>query len=154
NYQYRAFGVPGLGFKRGLAEDLVIAPYASAMALMIEPEAACRNLHRLADDGQIGRYGLYEALDFTAARGPRGQRFATVRSLMSHHSGMSLLSLEYLLLNCPMQDRFEADPLLRASDLLLQERVPRAAPVFPHAAEVAGMRRGAEGDLTMRAFTS
>src|SRR6185436_14595178 len=76
NYQYRAFGVPGLGLKRGLGDDLVVAPYASALALMVAPEAACQNLQRLSADGLAGRYGLYEAIDFTAARVPRGQASA------------------------------------------------------------------------------
>ena len=70
NYQYRAFGVPGLGLKRGLAEDLVIAPYASVLALMVAPEAACRNLERLAAEGQQGAYGFYEAIDYTPSRLP------------------------------------------------------------------------------------
>ncbi len=68
NYQYRAFGVPGLGLKRGLAEDLVIAPYASVLGLMVAPEAACRNLKRLPLEGQLGDYGFYEAIDYTPAR--------------------------------------------------------------------------------------
>ncbi len=93
NYQYRAFGVPGLGLKRGLAEDLVVAPYASALALMVAPEAACRNLQRLAAEGLAGRFGFYEAIDYTPARLPRGQTSAVVRSFMAHHQGMSLLSL-------------------------------------------------------------
>ena len=93
NYQYRAFGVPGLGLKRGLAEDLVIAPYASALALMVAPEEACLNLQRLAADGFEGRYGFYEAIDYTPSRLPRGQSSAVVRSFMAHHQGMSFLSL-------------------------------------------------------------
>ena len=127
NYQYRAFGVPGLGFKRGLADDLVIAPYASAMALMVDPEAACANLRRLAGDGQLGPYGFYEAVDYTPARLPRGQESVTVRSYMAHHQGMAFLSLAYLLLDRPMQRRFAADPAFQATDLLLQERVPQGA---------------------------
>jgi cyclic beta-1,2-glucan synthetase len=126
NYQYRAFGVPGLGLKRGLAEDLVIAPYASALALMVMPEAACHNLQRLAADGLQGRYGMYEAIDFTPSRLPRGQTSVVVRSFMAHHQGMSLLSLAFLLLDRPMQKRFESDPLFQATNLLLQERIPAA----------------------------
>src|SRR3954452_18775873 len=87
NYQYRAFGVPGLGLKRGLAEDLVVAPYATVLALMVAPEEACRNLQRLAAEGLAGRYGMFEAIDFTAARLPRGHSAAVVRSFMSHHQG-------------------------------------------------------------------
>src|SRR5690606_39273100 len=85
NYQYRAFGVPGLGLKRGLSQDLVIAPYASMMALMVAPEAACANLERLSAAGFNGMFGLYEAIDYTPARLPRGQTHAVVRSFMAHH---------------------------------------------------------------------
>ena len=113
NYQYRAFGVPGLGLKRGLAEDLVVAPYASALALMVAPEASCQNLQRLAADGLAGRFGLYEAIDYTPARLPRGQASAVVRSFMAHHQGMILLSLAHLLLERPMQKRFEVGPAVQ-----------------------------------------
>jgi hypothetical protein len=109
NYQYRAFGVPGLGLKRGLAEDLVVAPYASMMALMVAPEQACANLQRLWADGAAGRYGMYEAVDYTASRLPRGQTRAVVRSFMAHHQGMGLLALAHLLLDRPMQRHFEGD---------------------------------------------
>ncbi|HWY86963.1 MAG TPA: glucoamylase family protein, partial [Gemmataceae bacterium] len=155
NYQYRAFGVPGLGLKRGLAEDLVIAPYASALGLMVAPEAACRNLERLTAEGQEGAYGMYEAVDYTPARVPRGTTSVTVRQFMSHHQGMSLLALAYLLLEKPMQRRFTADPMMRAADLLLQERVPKACvPIYPHVAEADATRLSAaveEG--TMRVYT-
>ncbi len=137
NYQYRAFGVPGLGFQRGLADDLVIAPYASAMALVVDPEAACANLERLATDGQLGAYGFYEAIDYTPARLATGKRSTTVRSFMAHHQGMSFLALAYVLLDRPMQRRFTADRSFRATDLLLQERVPRMLAIYPHPAEVS-----------------
>lgn len=137
NYQYRAFGLPGLGFKRGLSDDLVITPYASAMALMVEPEAACHNLRRLAKEGQMGTYGFYEAIDYTSARLPRGKDRVTVQSYMAHHQGMVLLSISYALLDRPMQRRFEAVPSFRATDLLLQERVPRTSVIYPHPAEVS-----------------
>ncbi|WP_447593896.1 GH36-type glycosyl hydrolase domain-containing protein [Aquipseudomonas campi] len=134
NYQYRAFGVPGLGLKRGLGEDIVIAPYASALALMVAPEAACKNLQRLADLGLAGPFGLYEAIDFTPARLPRGQQSAVVQSFMAHHQGMSLLALAYVLLDRPMQRRFESDPQFQATALLLQERIPKTAAQYLHAA--------------------
>jgi cellobiose phosphorylase len=127
NYQYRAFGAPGLGLKRGLGEDLVIAPYASALALMISPQEACGNLQRLAAEGREGAFGFYEAVDYTPSRLPPGVSSATVRSFMAHHQGMSLLALNNVLLNDPMPRRFMACPLLRAADLLLQERPPRTA---------------------------
>ena len=116
NYQYRAFGVPGLGFKRGLADDLVIAPYATVMAMMLSPEEAAANLQRLMAEGVMGRYGFYEAIDYTPARVPAGQTRVVVRSFMAHHEGMSLLSLAYAMLDQPMQRRFLADPLLRGID--------------------------------------
>ena len=154
NYQYRAFGVPGLGLKRGLAEDLVVAPYASALALMVAPEAACVNLQWLADEGLAGRFGMYEAVDYTPARLPRGQTSVVVRSFMAHHQGMTLLSLAYLLLDRPMQKRFEADPCFRATTLLLQERIPKTAVEYLHASEFPALSaalRGAETKL--RVFT-
>ena len=127
NYLYRAFGVPGLGLKRGLEEDLVIAPYASAMALMVAPEAACLNLQRLAKEHALGKFGFYEAIDFTLARLPRDSDSdrALVRSFMTHHQGMSFLAFSYLLHDKPMQKRFVADPLFQATLLLLQERIPK-----------------------------
>ncbi len=127
NYQYRAFGVPGLGLKRGLSEDLVIAPYASALALMVAPEAACVNLERLAAEGLEGELGFYEAVDYTPSRLPRGQQSVVVRSYMAHHQGMILLSLAHLLLGRPMQKRFAADAAFQATLLLLQERIPKRA---------------------------
>ncbi|CDI00748.1 Glycosyltransferase 36 [Candidatus Competibacter denitrificans Run_A_D11] len=125
NYQYHAFGVPGLGLKRGLASDLVVAPYASALALMVDPEAACANLQHLAAAGFTGPYGFYEAIDYTPSRLPRGQHHAVVRSYMAHHQGMSFLALAYLLLDRPMQKRFAATPQFQATALLLQERLPK-----------------------------
>jgi cyclic beta-1,2-glucan synthetase len=100
-YQYRAFGVPGLGFKRGLAEDLVIAPYATALALTVAPREACRNLETLIADGFLGDYGLYEAIDYTPSRILPGTSHAVVRCFMAHHQGMSLLALEHALLDGP-----------------------------------------------------
>ena len=137
NYQYRAFGVPGLGLKRGLASDLVIAPYASALALMVEPEEACINLQRLASEGLIGKFGFYEAVDFTSSRLPREQSRVVVKSFMAHHEGMSLLSLAYLILDRPMQKRFESDPLFEASMLLLQERIPKRTMFYLHTSRLS-----------------
>ncbi len=145
NYQYRAFGVPGLGLKRGLADDLVVAPYASALALMVAPEAACRNLQRLAAAGAEGRFGFHEAIDYTPSRQRRRESQALVRSYMAHHQGMSLLALASLLLDRPMQKRFASDPLFQATLLLLQERIPRASAFYVHTAEVTGIQAGAGG---------
>ncbi|MBA3386345.1 MAG: cyclic beta 1-2 glucan synthetase, partial [Chthoniobacterales bacterium] len=156
NYQYRAFGVPGLGLKRGLAEDLVIAPYASAMALMVAPREACENLQRLADEGREGVYGFYEAIDYTPSRLPPDESSVTVKSFMAHHQGMSLLALVYLLRDLPMQRRFLSRPLLKAADLLLQERVPRAeANVLPEDLALEDSRpERADGEGVMRVLTN
>ena len=155
NYQYRAFGVPGLGLKRGLAEDLVVAPYASALALMVAPEAACLNLQRLAAEGLAGRLGLFEAIDYTPSRQRRGESSAVVRSFMAHHQGMSLLSCAYVLLARPMQKRFESDPLFQATLLLLQERIPRAALFHSHATDLSDLRAGGGGpEPPVRVLTS
>ena len=155
NYQYRAFGVPGLGFKRGLAEDLVIAPYATLMALMVEPREAWRNLEELVREGAAGKYGLYEALDYTAVRVPRGQTHAAIQSFMAHHQGMSFLSLAYLLLSRPMQRRFNANPFFKSAELLLHERVPRETSVlYPHELEASSSRESASAtEATLRVFT-
>jgi cellobiose phosphorylase len=141
NYQYGAFGVPGLGLKRGLSEDLVVAPYATALALMIDPKAALQNLHRLVDEGLAGTYGFYEAIDYTPARVLRGQAGAIVRQFMAHHQAMTLLSLSHVLLDRPMQRRFEADAELQATLLLLQERIPKRVAIHSHAGDRADLRR-------------
>ncbi|HAA03308.1 MAG TPA: cyclic beta 1-2 glucan synthetase, partial [Syntrophobacteraceae bacterium] len=137
NYQYTAFGVPGLGLKRGLAGDLVVAPYASVLALMVAPEEAVQNLETLDSRGFQGRYGFYEAIDYTPTHLPHGQSNAVVRSFMAHHQGMSLLSLAYLMLDRPMQKRFESDPAFQATMLLLQERLPKATAFYSHTAGIS-----------------
>jgi cyclic beta-1,2-glucan synthetase len=148
NYQYRAFGAPGLGLKRGLEEDAVIAPYASAMALMVSPEKACENLEVLDKKGIDGRYGFYEAIDYTPSRLPRGQSSAIVYSFMAHHHGMSLLSLAYLLHDKPMQKLFESEPQFKATLLLLQERIPKASSFFAHTTDIADINYTASGQET------
>jgi cyclic beta-1,2-glucan synthetase len=157
NYQYRAFGVPGLGLKRGLSDDLVIAPYASAMALLVAPQEACDNLYKLFLAGHEGRYGFYEAIDYTPSRMAHGANGAAVRSFMVHHQGMAFLGYVGVLHQRPMQRRFMQHPLFKATELLLQERIPKSAPVvFPHAAEADETKRGpaTEGESTMRVFTN
>ena len=143
NYQYRAFGVPGLGLKRGLGEEMVVAPYASALALMVAPQAACTNLQRLAAEDLEGRFGLYEAVDYTPARLPRGQSSTVICSFMAHHQGMSLLALDHVLGHQPMQKRFASDPSLQATLLLLQERMPRSAVEYLHTAEFSSAEESA-----------
>ena len=124
-YQYSNFGVPGLGLKRGLSENLVIAPYATALAAMVDPPAATRNFERLTALGGRGRYGFYEALDYTRSRLPEGADLVTVRAFMAHHQGMSVVALANVLFDGRMRARFHDEPAIRATELLLQERTPR-----------------------------
>ncbi|WP_127495107.1 GH36-type glycosyl hydrolase domain-containing protein [Paenibacillus glycanilyticus] len=124
NYQYRAFGVPGLGFKRGLEEDTVIAPYATIMALPFALREGLQNLERLDQLGGRGQYGYYEAVDFTAQRMPQGETYKIIRSFMAHHQGMSLLTLANMLVPSCMINYFHADKRVQAAELLLIERIP------------------------------
>jgi cyclic beta-1,2-glucan synthetase len=124
DYQYQAFGVPGLGLKRGLSGDLVVAPYATALAATVRPHDALVNFRHLAEEGCAGAHGYYEAIDYTRDRLPPGRRSLVVRSYMAHHQGMSLVALTNCLLDNRMQRRFHAETAVRAADLLLQERVP------------------------------
>ena len=126
-YQYSAFGVPGLGMKRGLGEDLVIAPYATALAAMYLPHAAVENFGRLEKEGALGRLGFYEALDFTPVRLEEGQRVAVIRCYMAHHQGMSLVAFANVVHDGGMRHRFHRAPLIQAAELLLQERIPHGA---------------------------
>jgi cellobiose phosphorylase len=155
NYQYRAFGVPGLGLKRGLAEDVVIAPYASSLALMVSPEQACANLQRLANAHFEGQYGFYEAIDYTPSRVPRGQSSVIVRSYMAHHQGMSMVALTHVLLDRSMQRRFESIPIFQATTLLLQEKVPKAAAIYTTPEELTETHKVDEGlEPSVRVFHS
>jgi cyclic beta-1,2-glucan synthetase len=140
NYQYKAFGVPGLGFKRGLADDLVVAPYAAALALTVTPQAALQNLARLTALGAEGPFGYYEAVDYTprknpetedTSRGSGAPEGVVVRTFMAHHQGMTLLAATNVLLDNVMVERFHADSHVKATELLLQERVPRQAAAAP-----------------------
>ena len=124
-YQYLNFGVPGLGLRRGLADDIVIAPYATALAAMVDPVAAARNFERLAGVGADGQYGFYEAVDFTASRLAPEKSYDIVRTYMAHHQGMAIVALANVLDGGRMRARFHAEPMVRASELLLQERTPR-----------------------------
>ncbi|OAI13494.1 MULTISPECIES: GH36-type glycosyl hydrolase domain-containing protein [Methylomonas] len=126
-YQYSAFGVPGLGMKRGLGEELVIAPYATALAAMYLPHAAAENFARLEQEGGVGRYGFYEALDYTPIRLAEGQRVALVRCYMAHHQGMSLVAFANVVHDGTMRHRFHRAALIQSAHLLLQERIPHGA---------------------------
>ena len=136
-YQYSDFGVPGLGFKRGLGEDVVVAPYATALAAMVDPSAAVKNFARLEGAGARGAYGFYEALDYTPSRLPEEDRVAVVRAYMSHHQGMTIVALANVVYDGVTRRRFHAHPVVQAAELLLQERTPRAVAVArPRAEEV------------------
>ena len=124
-YQYLSFGVPSLGLKRGLDDHVVVAPYATALAAMVDPKAAARNLEQFEALGARGRYGFYEALDYTPTRVPDGQRYALVRAFMAHHQGMTIVAIANALSGGAMQARFHAEPMVQATELLLEERMPR-----------------------------
>ena len=137
-YQYSNFGVPGLGLKRGLSEDIVVAPYATALAAMVDVAAAAHNFSRVAAAGGRGRYGCYEALDYTPTRLPEGEPVAVVRTYMAHHQGMTVVAIANALDGGAMRARFHADTIVQATELLLQERTPRdVAVAHPRAEEVA-----------------
>jgi len=131
NYQYKAFGVPGLGLKRGLIQDLVIAPYASFLALMVSPHEALLNISTMEKMGFSGRYGLYEAADFTPERIPSGRPFMLIQSFMAHHQGMSFLAIDNVLHDNIMPKRFHSEPLIQATELLLQIRIPASTSAIP-----------------------
>jgi len=137
DYQYKAFGVPGLGLKRGLGDDLVIAPYATALALAVDPQVATANLRRLSKLGLEGRYGFYESIDYTPrqsedavgrlAHDPRAG--VVVKTYLAHHQGMTMTALANALLDSVMVRRFHADPRIQATELLLQEKMTISSPI-------------------------
>jgi cyclic beta-1,2-glucan synthetase len=156
DYQYQTFGVPALGLKRGLAQDLVVAPYATALALIVRPHETVRNFRRLVAEGATGKYGFYEAIDYTRSRLPENHRALVVRCFMAHHQGMSLVALANCLLEGAMVRRFHAEPMVRATELLLQERVPSASvPVDTPDEEAVPRPSGQAGpDLLSRQLTT
>jgi cyclic beta-1,2-glucan synthetase len=156
DYQYQAFGVPALGLKRGLAEDLVIAPYATALATIVRPHDALRNFRYLAAEGALGKYGFYESVDYTRSRLPEHHRSMVVRCFMAHHQGMSLVAMANCLLGDVMVRRFHAEPMVRATELLLQERMPSVpVPVDTPDEEAVPRPAGPGGlDLLCRQLTT
>ena len=145
NYQYRAFGVPGLGFKRGLSDDLVVAPYASMIAIGYNPQAVAQNLVNLIEHDGMGLYGLYEAIDFTTHRLLVGESSAVVREYMAHHQGMILMAMANYFNKNKMVYRMHNDPRIQSVELLLQEQVAQSV-VFqkPFDEEVKGIKRLSE----------
>lgn len=129
-YQYQAFGVPGLGLKRSLGEDIVLAPYATMLALAIAPREAVRNLKRLSLMGLYGDYGFYESIDLTRERSREGELGVIVEAYMAHHQAMSFLAIDNLVHDHAIQKRFHLDPRVRASEALFYERVPASPPIY------------------------
>jgi cyclic beta-1,2-glucan synthetase len=142
-YQYTNFGVPGLGLKRGLAQNTVIAPYATLLAAQFKPREAVANLAEIEAIGGRGRYGYYDAIDFTPSRVPTGANHAVVRNYMAHHTGMSIVAVANVVFEGRMRDRFHSDAVIEAAELLLQEKAPRDVPATKARAE-AGDRIAAE----------
>jgi cyclic beta-1,2-glucan synthetase len=134
NYQYRAFGVPGLGFKRGLEQDLVVAPYATFLALPFALRQGLDNLRKLEELGVRGEYGFFEAIDFTRERLPRDCSHVVIKSFMTHHQGMSLLALTNMIAPRKMYERFHQDRRVQSAELLLQERIPPRPQIIKHTA--------------------
>lgn len=127
-YQYTNFGVPGLGLKRGLGQNIVVAPYATILAAQFMPREAVANLQRLREIGALGRYGYYDAVDFTPQRVPEGANHAVVESYFAHHSGMSIAAVANAVFEGRLRDRFHSDPVIESAELLLQEKAPREIP--------------------------
>ena len=124
NYQYKAFGIPWLGLKRGLADEIVVAPYASMMAIIDEPIEVLKNLKQLEKLGMYNKYGFYESIDYTPTRLRKNETKAIVKTYMAHHHGLILLSINNLMNNNIVQKRFVQNPEIEAVDILLQERMP------------------------------
>lgn len=124
SYQYKAFGIPSLGLKRGLINDTVIAPYATVLALMVNPKEAYKNIVQLKQEGLDSPYGFYEAIDYTPERLKKGKKSSIVRSFMSHHQGMSFMALNNIINGYVMQERFHREPVIKAAEILMQEKIP------------------------------
>lgn len=137
NYQYGPFGVPGIGLKRGLGNDVVISPYSTALAALVSAKAALKNFQRLIAESFLTDYGFYEAIDYTKNRLQQGQKHAIIRNFMVHHQGMILTSLDNILNSNILQSSFHKDLMVRTSELLLQERTPKSVNIsHPRSEEV------------------
>ena len=150
-YQYRSFGVPGLGFKRGLEDDRVVAPYASALAMSIRPRAVLDNMSKLESLGMLGAYGMFEAIDLHPDRTSPGRPCSVVRSYMAHHQGMLLVAIDNFLSGQIMVDRFHANRSIEAGEMLLNERAPEGPPPEWPLAEGPETKRGAAAPVLSNA---
>lgn len=127
NYQYKAFGIPWLGLKRGLEDDMVISSYSVFLSMMYDAKGAIENLKKLEEHEMYGEYGFYESIDYTIDRLKYGKMYEVVKTYMAHHQGLILLSLNNLLNNNILIERFTKNPEIKAIDILLQERMPEKA---------------------------
>ncbi|MFH1057078.1 MAG: glucoamylase family protein [Pseudomonadota bacterium] len=141
-YQYQAFGVPGLGLKRGLENHLVVSPYSTLLALAVDPAAAVDNLKALARLGLHGDYGFMEAVDFGRPERRSGASGVIVQAYMAHHQATGLLALDNQLNDRPLQRRFHADPRVQATQPLLYERIPVSPPVYKAPPQEGSPTRG------------
>jgi cyclic beta-1,2-glucan synthetase len=137
NYQYGPFGVPRLALRRSAPEELVVAPYATCLALEQDPSSACDNLNRLEAEGALGEFGYFESIDYTVSRLPPHADRAVLRTHMAHHQGMILVAIDNALNAGAMRERFHSDPAVQAAELLLQERIPRHAAALARASALA-----------------
>ncbi|WCR55609.1 MAG: Cyclic beta-1 2-glucan synthase [Bartonella clarridgeiae] len=155
NYQYSNFGVPSLGLQRGLSRNTVIAPYASLLAAQYMPAQAIANLKQLRNLGALGTYGYYDSIDFTPSRVQKGKKYAIVRNYYAHHHGMSILAINNVIFEGRIRDRFHRDPVIKAAQILLQERAPRQIPVI-HTKINNPMRNNSKGfdDAPVRIITN
>ncbi len=124
NYQYKAFGIPWLGLKRGLADELVVSSYASILAITDVPKEVVKNLKILESEGMYDKYGFYESIDFTPERVERGKTSSVVKTYMAHHQGLILLSINNLFNDFILQKRFMQNPEMEGASILLQETIP------------------------------
>lgn len=143
-YQYKSFGIPGLGLKRGLESDLVVSPYSTALALAVDVKSAVKNFKKMAEKKNLnlmGSYGYYESMDFTRQRSPKGERGVVVSVYMAHHQGMILSAINNTINNDALIKRFHKDPRICGVNSLLYERIPSSPPI-----KIKGIRK----DPTLR----
>ena len=124
NYQYKAFGIPWLGLKRGLSDEMVVSSYGSILMITDEPKDVIKNLKELEKCGMYQKYGFYESIDYTPTRLKKAQEYSVVKTYMAHHQGLILLSINNLFKDNILQKRFMKNPQIQAVDILLQERMP------------------------------
>lgn len=124
NYQYKAFGLPWLGLKRGLGDEMVVSTYGGVLAISDYPKEVLQNLKTLESYGMFGKYGFFESIDYTPSRLPSGKKYAVVETYMAHHQALILLSINNLINDNILQKRFMQNPEIKAIDILLQEKMP------------------------------